>query len=145
MLINIERLLLDATLLSPRASVGLLSNGRLKKAKDIYAIRTYRYDQEGEPYSSRLLECTTIADKLTIARRFPRVKQAVPALGERKSCSDVERLRNEIAHPGLEEGSSSLLTRERLLPFIEWAEALESQLEEFLHQRKTPSGPETEG
>lgn len=141
MLINIERRLLDVALLSPRESVGFLSEGRLSKAKQIYAIRKYNYDEEGEAFNSKLLECTTIADKMSVVKKFTNIKQAVRALGERGFCSNVERLRNEIAHPGLEERSSSLLTRERLWPFIEWAEALESELEEFLNQAKTFSAP----
>jgi len=144
MLINIERLLLDVALLSARESVGFLSEGRLSKAKEIYVIRKYNCDREGEPFSSRLLECTTVADKMSIVRKFTNIKQAVPALGERKFCSDLERLRNEIAHPGLEEGSSSLLTRERLWRFIEWAETLESELEEFLNQANIFSGTQSE-
>lgn len=138
MLINIERLILDVALLSPRESVGSLSEGRLSKAKERYAIRNYKCDQEGEPFSPKLLECTTIADKITIIRKFTNIKQAVPALGKKKFCDDVEKLRNEIAHPGLEERSSSLLTREILWPFIMWAESLELELENFLNQ--TPSG-----
>lgn len=136
MIINIERLLLDVALLSSRKSVGFLSEGRLSKAKDLYAIRNYGVDQKGELSSQRLLECTTIADKISVVKKFKNIKQAVPSLGERKFCSDVERLRNEIAHPGLEERSSSLLSRKKLWPFIEWAEALESELEELLNQAR---------
>ncbi len=140
MLINIERLILDVALLSPRESVGFLPEGRLIKAKEIYARREYKYDQEGEPFSPKLLECTTIEDKISIIRKFTNIKQAVPALGNKKFCSDVWKLRNEIAHPGLEERSSSLLTREILWPFIMWAESLESELEDFLNHTMTPSG-----
>jgi hypothetical protein len=139
MLINIERLLLDVALLSARESVGFMSEGRLSKAKEIYAFREYNYDQKGEEFSSKLLECTTIADKIGIVKKYPSIKQTVRALGKRKFFSEVERLRNEIAHPGSEERSSSQLTRERLWPFIEWAETLESELEEFLNQAKTIS------
>jgi hypothetical protein len=135
MLIDIERLLLDIALLSPRESVASLSEGRLAKAKDIYALRKYERDEEGQPYDARLLECTTIIDKISIARKLPNIKQAVPALGDAEFCRDVEKLRNEIAHPGSDERSSSLLDRERLWPFIKQAETLASELEEFLKQR----------
>ena len=136
MLINIERLLLDVALLSPRESVGFLSKGRLNKAKEIYIHRKYKYNQQGEEFSPLLLECTTIADKLTMIKRLTKAKQPISALGERKFCSDIERLRNEIAHPGLEQRSSSLLPREKLWPFIEWAETLESELDEFLNKAR---------
>jgi hypothetical protein len=140
-LVNIERLLLNVINLSARESVEYLSKGRLIRAKEMYRIRKYNCDEKGEPFSSKLLECTTIADKISIVMKSTNIKQSVSSLGENNFCSDLERLRNEIAHPALEEGSSSLLTRERLWPFIEWAETLESELDEFLNQAKTRSRP----
>lgn len=137
MLINIERLLLDVALISPQASIGFLSEGRLKKAGEIYSIRQYNYDEKGKPYNGRLLECTTIVDKILIARKFTNVREMVRTLDNAKFCAELEKLRNEIAHARLEERSSSLLTRERLWPFIEWAETLESELEEFLKHTST--------
>jgi len=134
MLINVEKLLLQVVLLSPRESVALLSQGRLSKAKDVYALRRYDYDKEGRPYDAKLLECTTIADKIFVARKLPDIKQAIHSLADAKFCSRVERLRNEVAHPGLEERSSSLLDRKKLWPFTEQTETLESELQEFLEQ-----------
>jgi len=134
MLINLERMLLDALLLFPTESVKLLSQGRLSKAREIYALRKYNYNKEGQAFNAKLLECTTIADKIAIARKLSTIREALPCLGNSKQCSYVERLRNEIAHPGLEEKSSALLPRERLWLFIEWAETLESELQEFLEQ-----------
>jgi hypothetical protein len=132
LLLNIERLLLEVALLSPSESIGLLSKGRRRKAKDLYTTRGYRCDQEGEPYAATLLECTMIVDKLTIARKSRNVRDAVPALGKAAFCSDIEKLRNEIAHPAFRERSSYLLTREKLWRFVEWAETLERELEGFL-------------
>jgi hypothetical protein len=139
LLINIERMLLDAVSLSPTGSLALLSESRLSKAKEIYTLRKYRNDREGQPFVSLLLECTTIADKITIAGKIKNIKDSVPSLTHRKFCRAVERLRNEIAHPGSQERSSSLLTRERLWPFVERAEILQSELEVFLNQAKMGS------
>ncbi len=136
LLINIERMLLDAVSLSPGESLAWLSKGRLNKAKKIYARRNYRDNREGKPFDSLLLECTTMADKLAIAGKVTSIKDSVPSLTQRKFRGAVERLRNEIAHPGSEERSSSLLTREKLWPFIEWAERTQSELENFLNQAK---------
>jgi len=134
MLINLERVLLDLALLSPSESVSLLSPGRLGKAKETYSIRHYSYSEHGEPYHSKLLECTTIADKIAIAKKLTKRRQVIPTLNDNKLCKYIERLRNEIAHPGLQERSSELLAREDLWPFIEWAETLESELQEFLKE-----------
>lgn len=134
MLINLERMLLDAVSIFPRESVELLSPGRISKAREIYALRKYGYNEQGEEFDSKLLECMTIADKFGVARKLTSLKEAVPCLGNSELCGYVERLRNEIAHPGLEERSSALLTRERLWHFIEWAETFESELQEFLKQ-----------
>lgn len=139
MLINIERLLLDVALLSAQESVGLLSAGRLTKANEIYVLRKYNYDKDSKPYSTKLLECTSLADKISIAKKSTTIKHAIPALRNKAFCDEIEPLRNEIAHPGIEERSSLLLSRERLWPFIEWASAIESELEE-LKQTKTFSG-----
>lgn len=137
LLINIERMLLDAVSLSAAESLACLSQGRLHKAKEIYALRNYRNDREGKPFVSLLLECTTLADKIAIAGKAANIRGSIPTLANRKFREAVERLRNEIAHPGSTERSSSLLTRKKLWPFIEWAEILQSELECLLNQAKT--------
>lgn len=136
MLINLERILLNALLLFPAQSVQVLSEGRLSKAKEIYELRKYSYDDKGAPFPARLLECTTIADKIRITKKLPNIRQPLPSLAHSKWINDIEVLRNEIAHPGLQERSSSLLGREKLWPFIQWIESLESELEDFLEQAK---------
>jgi len=136
LLLNIERMLLEAISLFAKESVGLLSEGRLNKALEIYGLRQYRMDSAGAPFPSLLLECTTIADKITIARKLASTKGAVPSLAQRTFRMTIEKLRNEIAHPGAEERSSSLLTRESFWPFIEWLELLQSELERFLGRAK---------
>ncbi len=132
MLINIERLLLDVAFLSSQESVGFLSPGRLNKANEIYVLRKYNFDKDGKPFSARLLECTSLADKISIIKKSMNVKHAIPALFNKEFCHEVEPLRNEIAHPGINERSSSLLSRERLWHFINWTGTLESELESLL-------------
>jgi hypothetical protein len=136
MLINLERMLLEVALRSPKESVQVLPDGRKENARKVYAIRKYNYSDTGEPYESKLLECTTIIDKFTIARRTKTVLSQVPTLDNVSLCNTAERVRNEIAHPGLEEQSSDLLSRENLWQFIQWAETLESQLQKYLESAR---------
>jgi len=136
MLINLERMLLEVALLSPHESIRLLSEGRFKKAKEIYSLRKYDYDEHGQPYYSKLLECTTIADKLHIMSKSKHVRKAISALDNTNFCRFIEKLRNEIAHPGQEEKSSDLLERGSIWPFIEWSEKLEIELQEYLDKRR---------
>ena len=128
MLINLERLLLAALLKTPQEATSRMSAGRLNKAREIYRLRQYGVDRAGEPYASKLLECTTLADKFAIASKTRALTAGIPALLHKKGRSAAEELRNELAHPGMEEGSSKLLTRESLWPFIQWAEELTKEL-----------------
>jgi hypothetical protein len=68
MLMNVERLLLEALSLFPEESVQCLSKGRLEMAKKLYGLRKYDYNSEGAPYARNLLECTTIAGKIHWSR-----------------------------------------------------------------------------
>ena len=140
MLINLERILLETLLVFPTESVAVLSEGRLSKAKQIYELRKYSYDDKSAPFPARLLECTTIADKIRITKKLPNIRQSLPSLAHSKWINDIEVLRNEIAHPGLQERSSSLLAREKLWPFIQWIESLESELEDFLKRPRMVKG-----
>ncbi len=134
MLINLERILLETLLVFPTESVAVLSEGRLSKAKEVYERKKYSYDAECKPFPAKLLECTTIADKIRITKKIPNIRKAVPTVAHGKWINRVELLRNEIAHPSLQERSSSLLARENLWPFIQWIESLEAELEAFLKQ-----------
>ena len=132
MLLHLEKLMLDVVLLTPRISVELLSPGRFIKAKDIYLQRGFNLDDQNNPYNSQLLECTAICDKFTIIQKNKSVLELIPSLKNKKICNIAEKLRNEIAHPGFEERSSLLLSIENLLPFIEWSEQLELELQNYL-------------
>jgi hypothetical protein len=130
MLITLEQTMLGKLLSLPNKSVKCLPTGRLSKAKGVYEIRNYNYNDENEPYASKLLECTTFIDKFTILRRLMKagVIKEIPALEDKKFCLLAEKLRNKIAHPGLEEQSYSLLPQEMLWCFIDWIEKLEHEL-----------------
>lgn len=127
-LMNIEGLLLEIGMADWRRSVAALSAGRRRKALEIYGLRGYPLDKDGAPHGARLLECTAFIDKLTIMKGNPDTKAYVPALTNRPYRERLEKLRNELAHPGLVERSSSLLVRSEAWQFIKWAEALEAQL-----------------
>ncbi len=135
MLINLERILLEVALLSPKESVQALPDSRKKKALKVYAYLKHNYRKSGEPYESKLLECTYILDKFIIARRTKTVLSQVPALADAGLCKKAEWLRNEIAHAKLEEGSSDL-SRENLWQFIQWAETVELQLQKYLESAR---------
>jgi hypothetical protein len=73
-------------------------------------------------------------------KKLPNVRNAIPSIAQGKWVNHIELLRNEIAHPGLQERSSSLLAREKLWPFIQWIESLVSELEDFLKQAHMGKG-----
>lgn len=136
MLMNIEGLLLDISIADWRRSVAALSPGRVQKALEIYRLRGYSFDKDGTPHGARLLECTTFVDKLKIMKGNPDAKAAVPALINKAYRERLEKLRNELAHPGLVERSSLLLVRTEAWSFIEWAETLEAQLTSLQNRQR---------
>ena len=72
-------------------------------------------------------------DKFTICRRLQSLLERVPKLANKRLCNTTERLRNEIAHCALEQESSKILSRQTLLPFVQWIEELQTQLESYLN------------
>ncbi len=88
----------------------------------------YRKDEHGNEMASQLIECTELCDKIRMLRRTG----VVPGVASEFMDGTVEKLRNELAHPSLKEGSSLLLSRDRLWKFIEWLEELDRQLRSFL-------------
>lgn len=130
MLITLEQTILDTILSFPNESIKCLTDGRLTKAKELYIIRKYNYNDKNETFPSKLLECTTFIDKFSILRKLIKtgVIKAIPVLEDKEFCRVAEKLRNEIAHPGLEEQSSELLSRKMLWHFIDWLNELELAL-----------------
>jgi len=129
LLIDLEMTMLKVIQLSPSQSASLLSAGQSARLKDIYAKRGYHNDLRGNPYVSKLLECTTITQKFSILRKYTETNQAIPELSS-KFCKVAEDARNAIAHPSLQ--SVTLLPREALLPFIVWAEKFEREMQSYL-------------
>jgi hypothetical protein len=136
MLINIEKLILSIAMQKPAESFSLLTMQRQEKAKKVYITRQYKFEGVDDFYYSKLLECTTLADKFTFLRKSKIKVKHFPSLLKEEYCKLAERLRNEITHPSYHEQSSNLLTRENLWPFIQWAESLEGELEVYLEKTK---------
>ncbi|HZK93585.1 MAG TPA: hypothetical protein VFC67_05210 [Prolixibacteraceae bacterium] len=132
MLINLERMLLEVALKNSKESFKKMPENRLKKAQELYKLKKFNFTQSGDYYTSNLMECTNMIDKFTIAQNTQSVVEMVPVLKNDHLCRKAEMLRNEIAHPGMEEQSSNLPNRESLWPFIQWAETLEDQLQNYL-------------
>ncbi len=126
LLLNLESVALQVTQLSPQHSFSLLPPGRIENARKVYALRGYRRETENENFL-KLLECTTFIDKVTMLRRNKAFIDAVPSLATGFPRS-AERLRNSLAHPGSERDQFNGLSREQLLPFVEWAESCEQEL-----------------
>jgi hypothetical protein len=130
MLITLEQTMLDTILLFPNESVKCLPERRLGKAGEVYNNRNYNYNDQGKPYDTKLLECTNFIDKFTILWKLMKkkiIKISFP-LEDKKFCNIAEKLRNELAHPGLEEQSSKILYREMFSDFINWIEFVEFDL-----------------
>jgi hypothetical protein len=116
-----------------------LPEGRKEYARKLNSLRKNHFDEQGQPYYSKLLECTSFIDKFTMASRTKSLIANVLTLGNSSICNMAERLRNEIAHIGLEEQSSEILPKHKLWSFIEWAESLESQLNYYYEQQRKPN------
>jgi len=136
MLINLERMLLEVALKNPKGSFQNLKENRIKKAQELYKFKNFNFTQSGDYYISKLMECTNMIDKFTIAQHTQNVVEMVPALKNQHLCRKAEMLRNEIAHASIEEHSSKLLNRDSLWPFIQWAESLEEQLQNYLESTR---------
>ncbi len=135
MLIDLEKMLLEVILLDPKLSIENLSERRKKKAFDVYSMRGYKYQENGEPFLSKLLECTMLIDKFNIVQRTKSIIDQVPALQKNEFSSQAEKIRNDIAHPGMEDTICNLQTPDALWEFIQWAESMESQLQNYIDEQ----------
>ncbi|NWJ48856.1 MAG: hypothetical protein HXX08_23600 [Chloroflexi bacterium] len=96
-----------------------------------------------------MLDCITFGDKIIILRKTTELKGKLPYL-QSHFCKEAEKLRNNLAHPVGYQESAILMEREKLVPFIEWAEELKFQLmyshrsveqvTEDLNKKKAESG-----
>lgn len=131
LLINLEKMMLDIAESSPLIAIKFLPSGRLEKAKKLYDDRGYSKDKNGKETTAKLLECTTFIDKISIMRKWKSVRLAIPALDD-ELYKIAEKLRNELAHPRMEEQSLLLLPKEKILPFINWADEFCQQMNIYL-------------
>jgi len=117
--------------LSPAVALSCLSLGRIEAAKKVYRLRKYGFDPGGSENLFKLLECTSFIDKVRVVTKCKNSRASIDAATD-DFCRLSEQLRNEIAHPSSEEQSSALLSRDKLMPFIDWGYKLDQQLKEFL-------------
>jgi len=129
LLLGVEQLATDICKLQPGKSLNALSSGRLEKAKKTYSDRGFRRDQNGNESELELLDCTMFSDKIRILRKL--FTREVPAASD--SLFDfAECIRNDLAHPRDEDVIAVKLKRDKLLPFIEWSENVQKQMEQVL-------------
>lgn len=129
LILEIERLILEILLIRPRESCKLLHPRNYEKALEIYDRNGYQRDQrDDKPYPSRLLECTSLSDRLAVFKKDRQLKHQVPSITDTQFLKDLKDLRNTIAHPRSNDGRYALLEPKTLLPFIERAEKLEYEL-----------------
>jgi len=126
LLIDLERLMLEITKSSSTSFLNHLPEGRLQKAKDIYGHRGFSLNKENKEYDSKLIDCTTFIDKFTMLRKDPDIIQKCPN-SKNDFTKIAEKIRNSVAHPRDEAGLP--IERKVLLPFIQWCEELEKQLQ----------------
>jgi len=134
LLIDLEEILLKLTKTDPASFLEKLKPRRLDKAKEIYNIRGYKLNKEGgKEFNSKLIECTQYCDKFIMLRKSPEIVQKFPSINN-KFGDEAEKIRNNIAHPNGEKSGLLPIKREELLPFIEWAEELRQQLDDYINQ-----------
>lgn len=133
LILQIEKLMLDIILTAPNFSVSLLSQGKVEKAKDVYHRRGYSYDNNGQPYASTLLECTTLIHKFNILKKCRKTRLLIPEL-QSNFTEVAERMRNELAHPST--NNDEILSRDILVPFVNWAEQFQQSMQRFLESNE---------
>jgi hypothetical protein len=133
LLIDLERMLLKLTMSNPTLFLGYLNPNRIDNAKKIYGNRGYSLNKEGKEFDAKLIECTAFCDKFIMLRKNPVTIQKFPNI-KSKFGNKAEKIRNYIAHPEEEKSGLLPIKREELLPFIEWAEELRQQLDDYINQ-----------
>jgi hypothetical protein len=142
LLLSVEQSMLEVAQGFAQDAISLLSEGRRRKAEDVFDQRGYRVGEDGAKAAHRVLECTSFVDKFTVLRRKDDVAARAPALHS-ELRNVAERLRNAIAHPGPGDRTAALLGRDELWPFIQWAEQLQDQMQSLLGTG-VDAGEETE-
>jgi len=127
LLIDLEKVMLKIVKSDPALYLKNLTDGRLRKAKEIYGFRRYSLDNENKEHASKLIECTAFIDKISMLKKNAVISQKCPKL-KSDNGKIAETIRNSIAHPEGEESGLLPIKREALLPFIKWTEDLQKQL-----------------
>jgi len=133
LLIDLEEMLLKIIKYDPTSFLEKLTPGRLDKAKEIYKKRRYSLNKESKEYNSKLIECTQFCDKFTMLREDPVIVKKFPSINN-KFGNEAEKIRNDIAHPKGEKSGALPIKKEKLIPFIEWAEELRQQLDDYINR-----------
>ena len=133
LLIDLEGMLLKLTMSDPTLFLKNLTPNRLKKAKETYRKRGLSLNKEGKEFDPKLIECTEFCDKFEMLRKDPEIIKEVPNINNRFR-NKAERLRNYAAHPEGEKSGLLPIKKEKLIPFIEWAEELRQQLDDYINQ-----------
>jgi len=133
LLIDLERMLLELTKSNPTLFLRNLNDNRLDKAKKIYKNRGFSLNKESKEFDSKLIECTEFCDKFIMLRKNPIIVQKCPNIIN-KFRNTAEDIRNYVAHPKGEKSELLPIKKEKLLPFIQWAEELRQQLDEYIKQ-----------
>jgi len=132
LLIDLEEMLLKLTKSDPTSFLSNLGN-RINNAKKIYGFRGYSLNKEGKEFDSKLIECTAFCDKFIMLRKSPEIVQKFPSINN-KFGDEAEIIRNNIAHPNGEKSGALPIEKEKLIPFIQWAEKLRQQLDDYINQ-----------
>jgi hypothetical protein len=133
LLIDLERMLLRLTMSNPTLFLKNLTPNRLKKVKETYRKRGFSLNEEGKEFDPNLIECTYFCDKFVMLRKNPVIVQKCPNINNRLR-NTAEVIRNYAAHPDGEKSGLLPIKKEKLIPFIEWAEELRQQIDDYINQ-----------
>lgn len=131
LLMDLERTMLKITKSNPASFLKNLTKGRLNCAEKIGGLRGLSLNEENKVFDINLLECTQFIDKFTMLRKNPEIVQQCPNINS-KFKKKAEKIRNSIAHPEGEQSVLLPIKREEILPFINWIEELQLQLDDYI-------------
>jgi hypothetical protein len=132
LLMDLERTLLEIIKSDPTSFLKNLTEKRVNYAKKVYRDRGLSLNDENKEYDSNLIECTTFIDKFIMLRKNPVIVQKCPNINS-KFINTAKEIRNSIAHAEGEEESGLLpINEEEFLPFIQWIEELQLQLDNYV-------------
>lgn len=131
LLMDLERTMLKITKSNPTSFLKNLTKGRLNCAEKIGGLRGLSLNEKNKVFDYNLVECTQFIDKFTMLRKNLEIVQKCPNIDSRFN-KKAEKIRNSIAHPAGEESVLLPIKREEILPFINWIEELQLQLDDYI-------------